>query len=172
MENSIWLYCRPNINYGTGINRGYNKFSYRIQNDTFTHIESSCFETNRHNCFSIDKIIINSTPIYLMSFTDTHTSYRDNLTLWGSLDGDIWIRIYRINKERSNGYSVLDNYNGVIGVSYEYTNTSDSNASEIRYQDLSTLTNIIYNSVTEYIGKRITVQDRMQILFNVLNGID
>ena len=168
--NSIWLYCRPNSDYGTGVNRGYNKFLYNISSDTFTHLESSYFETNRNCCFGIDRIKISSQLIYLMSYIDSHGSSRENQALWGSLDGDKWIRIYRINKDVTLGYSVPTNYNGKIGVAYEVYDSV--NGPQINYQDLTDISTLIYDSTTKYIEKRISVQDRMQMLFNASNGID
>ena len=172
--NEIWLYCRPNYdypnsNYPVDNRRGYQKHVYSILNDAFTYQGNSYFDGNRHNCFGIDRITIDDTLIYLMSFTDTHGTLRENLTLWASLDGDTWIRVYRINKASSSGYSLPDNYNGTIGVAYEYSGTNDA---EIKYQDLSSLSTLIYDSATKYIEKNIGVQDRMQMLFNKLNGID
>ena len=166
--NEIWLYCRPNSNYGTGVNRGYNKFVYNILTDTFTHLNCT-FDGNRHNCFGIDRITIDGQLIYLMTFTDANGTKRENITLWASLDGDTWIRVYRMNKNASNGYSLVDNYNGKIVVVYEYTGT---NGGEIKYQDISPLSTLIYDSATKYIERNISVQDRMQMLFNKLNGID
>ena len=168
--NEIWLYCRPNTNYGTGVNRGYNKFIYDISTDKFTH-QSCTFDGNRHDCFSIDKISINDTVIFLMTFIDTNTNKRSNITLWASLDGDVWIRVYRIYKPAANGYSVVDNYDGKIGVAYEAVD-SDTNKNCIAYQDLSALTGLISESVNKYIVRNISLQDRMQMLFNAARGID
>lgn len=162
--NSIWLYCRPNTNYGTGVNRGYNKFVYNINADTFTKIPTT-FDTNRHNCFGIDRITIDGTVIYLMTFTDSNSLKRDNITLWASLDGDIWIRVYRILKQSGNGYSVIDNYNGQIWVAYE---SGDS----IAVQDVSVLSSLISETASKYIVRNITVQDRMQMIYNALRGIN
>ena len=166
-ENEIWLYCRPNSNYGTGVNRGYNKFVYNISSDTFTHLGCT-FDGNRHNCFGIDRITIDGTLIYLMTFTDTHSSVREKITLWASLDGNIWIRVYRIYNPAGNGYSAIDNHNGIIAVAYETV----ENRNTINVQDISVLSNLIYDSATDYIRRNISVQDRMQMLFNALRGID
>ena len=165
-ENEIWVYCRPNSNYGTGANRGYNKFIYNMVNDTFSHVECT-FDGNRHCCFGIDKISINNTSIYLMTFIDTNSLLRTNITLWASLDGNVWIRVYRIYKPSGNGYSVIDNYDGIIATAYEST----SNHGVIAVQDISALSSLIYDSATTYIERNISVQDRMQMLFNVAKGI-
>lgn len=162
--NTIWLYCRPNTNYGTGVNRGYNKFVYNISSDTFTQIPTT-FDTNRHNCFGIDRITIDGTLIYLMTFTDSHTSKRENITLWASLDGDIWIRVYRILKASGNGYSVIDNHDGQIWVAYE-------SGSAIAVQDVSVLSALISDTASNYIVRNITIQDRMQMIYNALRGIN
>lgn len=168
-ENSIWLYCRPNTSYGDGANRGYQKFVYDVANDVFIHQPASYFETNRSNCFDVIKTAISSQTLFLLSFTDSHTSARENLTVWGSLDGDTWIRIYRANDPSTNGYSVMADYNGTLALAYE---DAQSGKQQISYQNISDLTTLIYNSVTKYIGRRITLQDRMQILYNAANGID
>ena len=166
-ENEIWLYCRPNSNYGTGVNRGYNKFVYNISTDTFTHLGCT-FDGNRHNCFGIDRITIDGTLIYLMTFTDTHSSVREKITLWASLDGNVWIRVYRIYNPAGNGYSAIDNHDGIIAVAYETV----ENRNTINVQDISALSDLIYDSATDYIRRNISVQDRMQMLFNALRGID
>ena len=167
-ENEIWLYSRPQTNYGTGVNRGYNKYIYDITTDTFVH-QRSTFDGNRKNGFGIDKITIDNKAIYLMTFTDTNGDVRENTTLWASLDGDTWIRVYRINKPSSNGYSVIDNHNGTIAVAYE---ASSDNGGCIKFQDISDLSQLIYDSATKYIEKNISVQDRLQMIFNSAKGLD
>lgn len=162
--NEIWLYCRGNTNYGTGVNRGYNKFAYDMENDLWVH-KPSTFDTNRHSCFGLDKITISSTPIYLMTFIDSNTSAREKITLWASLDGDLWIRVYRIRKDDGNGYAVIDSYNGKIVTAYEAP-------AQIKVQDISVLDDLIYGSAVNGIAQNVSVQDRMQMLFNALAGID
>ena len=166
--NEIWLYCRPNYNYPNGNLRGYQKHVYNIYNDTFTYQGNSHFAGNRHNCFGIDRITISNTLIFLMTFTDTNSTVREKITLWASLDGDVWIRVYRIHKPKSAGYSVIDNYNGMVIVAYE----SSSNRGVIAVQDISVLSTLIYDSATKYIEMNISVQDRMQMLFNAAKGLD
>ena len=168
-ENEIWLYCRGNTNYGTGVNRGYNKFVYNIGSNSFLHIQST-FDTNRHNCFGIDRIAIDGQLIYLMTFTDTNSSVREKTTLWVSLDGDVWMRTYEIQHGSSNGYSIIDNYDGTIAVAFE--SKDPLGRSDIACQDVSVLSELIYQSATQYIGRNISVQDRMQMLFNKANGIE
>lgn len=168
-DNQIWLYCRPNYNYGKGLQRSYLKFAYDITNDKYTQITCN-FDANRHNCFGIDRITINNTLIFLMTFTDTNKRVRDNITLWASLDGNKWIRVYRMYKLSGNGYSVIDNYNGKIAVAYE--GHYPSSRSSIACQDISILSDLIYDTATIYIEENISVQDRMQMLFNKLSGID
>ena len=165
--NEVWLYCRPNANYGVGAMRGYNKFVYNIATDKFTHIKCT-FDGNRHNCFGIDRITISDKLIFLMTFTDTNTTRRENVTLWASLDGNTWIRVYRIHSPAGNGYSAIDNYNGLVAVAYEATTT---NGSVIAAQDISPLPVLIYNSATMYIERNISIQDRMQMLFNAAKGL-
>lgn len=163
--NEIWLYCRPNTNYGTGVKRGYNKFSYNMTTNKFTHLTCT-FDGNRASCFSLDKITIDGSVIYLMSYIDSNVDTRVNITLWASLDGDIWTRIYRIYKPSGNGYSVLDNYNGSIGVAYE---KHLNGVGCISYQDLSVLSALIKDSVAK---RNVSIQDRMQMIFNSAKGID
>ena len=63
----------------------------------------------------------------------------------------------------------MADYNGTLALAYE---DAQSGKQQISYQNISDLTTLIYNSVTKYIGRRITLQDRMQILYNAANGID
>lgn len=163
-DNEIWLYCRQNGNYPSGIARGYHKFVYSISKDTFNPIEST-FDVNRSNCMCVDRITIDGTLIYLLTLTDTNDSTRKNITLWASLDGDVWIRVYRMYKPAGVGYSVVDNHDGKIAVAYEANNG-------IAFQNVSALSNLIYDSSVNYIVSNISIQDRMQMLFNAANGID
>ena len=102
-----------------------------------------------------------------MSFTDAHASLRENGTLWASLDGQKWIRVFRYLKEASAGYSALTNYDGQLLVAFEYQSPSGS----IAVEDLTDLLELIEDSAG-LIERNISVQDRMQMLYNAAKGIE
>ena len=166
-NNQIRLYCRPNYSYMKGANRSYHEFVYNISRNTFTQIPST-FNANRGNFMGIDAITLNNKKIYLMSFTDTHGDVRENGTLWASLDGQKWIRVFRYLKESSAGYSVLTNYNGQLVVAFEYQSTYGG---AIAVEDLTDLFELIEDSAA-LIDRNISVQDHIQMLYNAVNGIE
>lgn len=166
-NNQIRLYCRPNYSYKKGANRSYHEFIYNISRNTFTQIPST-FNANRGNFMGVDAITLNNKKIYLMSFTDTHGDVRENGTLWASLDGQKWIRVFRYLKEASAGYSVLTNYNGQLVVAFEYQSTYGG---AIAVEDLTDLLELIEDSAA-LIGRNISVQDHIQMLYNAVNGIE
>ena len=114
----------------------------------------------------IDRMTIDGTLLYLLTLTDTNDTTRKNITLWVSLDGDVWMRVYRMYKPSGNGYSVIDNHNGLIAVAYEKA------GGNIAFQNISVLSTLLHNSAVTYIEKNISIQDRLQMLFNVAKGID
>lgn len=139
-------------------------YTFEFNNRTWHELRST-FHPNRSCQGSLDRMTINDTVVYLMTEVDSQkNSVRKNITVWASLDLYRWIRVYRILKEQGNGYSSINNYDGNMIVVYERTQT-------IEFQDLQPVISMVTNSLP-YLDESIGVQDRMQMLFNKLAGLD
>lgn len=157
-------YTIKNPDYIQGV--GIQIWEYSIANDNWIKINSD-FVHSTPCQFSVIKCNINGNTVYLQSgLSGNKRPNRYYPTVWASLDGMTWTRVYRIYNGATAGYSSLGYYNGKLIVSYE------TNGNFIQFQDITNIKQLILDSVNNYINYDITIQDRMQMLFDKLNGID
>ena len=156
-------YTIDDENYIKGINDQI--YSYSITDDEWTKIDST-FNPVAPCQFSVIKVVWDNKTLFLRSALDTNSAARINITIWASLDGFRWLRIYRVYKPDAVGYSSVAEYNGDLIIAYETLGNA------IKYQDITAIKNIIVNSLDKFFYQSISIQDRMQMLFNTLTGID
>ena len=157
-------YSVDNPNYIHGI--GIQIWEYSFTNDGWTKKDSD-FVHSTPCQFSIIKSSINGKTIYLQSgIAGNGRPYRYYPTVWASSDCMTWIRVYRMYNGSTAGYSSLGYYDGKLVVSYE------TNGNNIKFQDITNVKQLLLDSVDSFINYEITIQDRMQMLFDKLNGID
>lgn len=166
--NEVILYVRCQKYFNEGLQSTHQAYRYDFDNDKF--IDLNCtFIANVACLLSLDKIQINSTPIYLMGYPDSNVNERKNTTLWASTDAMRWVRIYRFKTEGNLGYSSIDNYDGDLIVAYESRN---NNTNTIAFQDITQLKDLISDSINQFGLTMLSVQDRLQLAFNKINGIN
>lgn len=140
-------------------------YHYSFSEDNWTK-EASTYTQGTACQFSIIKCTLNNTKLYLRSGLDTNSRLRINPTIWVSSDCKRWLRVYRLFDGNTNaGYSSIYVYNNKIVVSYEV------GGNYIYYQDISDIIQLFLNSLS-YASSTISIQDRLQLLFNKLNSID
>lgn len=171
LDNECTLYEQSNgeliLNCRTNDLNARHIYSYSIEEDWFTPIHSS-FKPMVHCEMSIISTVINGLTIYLMSFPDSSNANndtdrkRDRITIWASLDGLKWIRVYRVDTVGTLGYSNLAEYNGKRIVAYE------RNGEKICIQDVTNLNDLIYESVRTQLNR--SVEYRLQEIIDKLLG--
>ncbi|MFV0226524.1 glycoside hydrolase [Empedobacter falsenii] len=161
--NEIVIIGRNNGNYRAYPNNTEGLFVYNKTTNSFVK-EVTTFETNRSNQTSVCRAVIGGETIYLKSFTDSNAIDRRNLTLWASLDLKVWIRIYRIYAPEGNGYSSINFYSDRLIVSHETSRN-------ILMQELTNLIPLITDTINTNLKTNISVQDRMQLIINMIKGI-
>lgn len=129
-KNNVILDCRTE-------KRIRHKYLYHFEKDEWYLLDGSFTNTIDLKA-QITKCVINNVNLYLMSFCDTPSILRQNITLYGSLDGINFKKIYRIQEgECQLGYSNVDVYGDKICLVYETLYKG------IRMQDISSLKEII-----------------------------
>ena len=156
----------------TGVNRGMFHYTYDIAGEKWTTGHST-YEQNEGCALCIVSATINSKEIFLMSGLDVTTPERKKITLWASLDGERWMRIYRIQTILSAGYSYLSWYDGHLVTLYESRKpgTVNENNNRISYQDLTPIVSKIGSDVGKYLNGNVSIQDLLQALINKINGV-
>lgn len=97
-----------------------NKYVYDIEHDEFTQIESNIIESFIPIKAEISKCNWKGAIVYLMSYPETQTERRENLSLYGSKDGINWKFLYRLEYDYNGyGYSNVFCHNNKVVVSYE-----------------------------------------------------
>ena len=156
----------------TGVNRGMFHYTYDIAGEKWTTGHST-FDQNEGCALCILSATINSKEIFLMSGLDVTTPERKKITLWASLDGERWMRIYRIQTILCAGYSYLSWYDGHLVTLYESRKpgTVNENNNRISYQDLTPIISKIGSDVGKYLEGNVSIQDLLQALINKINGV-
>lgn len=125
-DGNIVLDCRT-------VERIRRKYIYDMKNDSWIYVPGS-FTSVIDLKAEITKCDLNGKTIYLMTFCDTPNWTRQNITLYGSLDGNTWKKICRVQEGECHfAYSNVSSYNNKIALVYEtlYNGT--------RVQDVSIL---------------------------------
>jgi hypothetical protein len=126
-NNQVVLDCRTYKN-------DRHKYIYDINSDTFTKASDNIFP---FECINIKTDIKLIESVYVMTFPDTKSGKRENLTLYGSQDGTNWGKIVQLmDFDAVYGYSNVSYYDNTIGVVYE-------TESDIRVMDISSIKDIV-----------------------------
>ena len=156
--NKVKIYCNnntafPRKQYPEQFNRYCTPtFTYDFSTNSFTQVEST-FDRNLVCQFSVEKV----GDIYLMSFPDVNSGQRENITIWASNDGEVWIRCFKAYTQNSNGYSVVSHYDDEIIVAFE------DHGGSISFENLTPISDLFSDSCEKYIDN-VSVQDRLQLL--------
>lgn len=149
-------------------NRGMYHYTYNISTGVW-ETGHSTFDPNDGCALCIIPSLYGSSDFLLMSGLDTTYARRFDLTLWASYDGEKWLRIYRINTGKTQGYSYLSFYNGKLVTLYEGPSQT---AHQISYQDISSIRSKIPSMLQSYVAGNVSIQDLLQKLINKIYEID
>ena len=101
LDGAIMLDCRTIYKYR-------RKYIYNIEKDTFT-LQPWSFNNNVNLKAEITQVRYKGRQFFLMPYVDSEMGLRENLTLYGSKDGNEWKKIYRIYEGRMDS-KYGDNY--------------------------------------------------------------
>lgn len=133
-ENRIVLDCRT-------FNGVRNKYFYDEKKNLFIKAPDNIIESIIDLKAEITKCVLAEKTLYLMSFVNTRSNKRENISLFASKDGINWIFIHLLEKGSNRfSYSNVSCYNDKIYVVYE-TETC------IKLKDISILKNDIIRKV-------------------------
>lgn len=134
-DNQITLDCRTNGSYR-------NKYHYDLEHDTFTQIESDIIDSYIPIKAEITKIDWKDSIIYLMSYPNTIKGTRENMSLFGSINGIYWKFLFQFEQGYNGmGYSNVAYYNDKVVIVYE------SHGQFIKFTDISFVMNDIVNLI-------------------------
>lgn len=118
-----------------------NKYFYNVQEDIFKKAPDNVIESTVNLKAEITKCILSGKELYLMSFANTKSNKRENLSLFASSDGIRWIHICIIeNGSNHFAYSNVSCFNDKIFVTYE-------TVKNIKLKDLSSYKDLIIKRV-------------------------
>ena len=133
-DNRIVLDCRTFV----GVR---NKYFYDDKKDCFIKTQDNIIESIVDLKAEVSKCVLSGRTIYLMSFANTKSNKRENLSLFASSDGIRWIHICIIeNGSNRFAYSNVSCFKDKIFVTYE----TEKN---IKLKDLSSYKDLIIKRV-------------------------
>lgn len=134
-DNQITLDCRTKGNHR-------NKYHYDLEHDNFTQIGSNIIESYIPIKAEISKIDWKESLFYLMSYPNTITGTRENMSLYGSINGEYWKFLFQFEQGYNGmGYSNVAYYNEKAVIVYE------SHGTLIKFMDISLVMNDIVNLI-------------------------
>ena len=130
-QNRIILDCRT-------LESIRNKYVYDIKKDEFIQIESDIIDSYVSIKAEITRCEWKGHIFYLMSYPDTRTGTRENLSLYGSIDGIHWKIVCCLQKGYNGlAYSNIAWYEDKVLVTYEIENSKSKNS--IKVIDISNI---------------------------------
>ncbi len=112
-ENRVVLDCRT-------FNGVRNKYYYDEKKDLFIKAPDNIIESIINLKAEITKCVLSEKTLYLMSFVNTRSNKRENISLFSSKDGINWKFIHLLEKGSNRfSYSNVSCYNEKIYVVYE-----------------------------------------------------
>jgi len=113
------------------------RYIYNIETDNFIEIPPSELDCK----VAISAEIVNDNGLFYMCYPDSPRNNRDDITFYGSKDGVIWSKIYRLMKGYADyGYSSIALRNDQMYTCYETTEA-------VYLQDISSILKVIKDTV-------------------------